>query len=179
MPKLAFRVRLGRASATCRRCEQAKERAHYAKNRLTILARKKELRDQDLSAVARVRRSYYLKNRTKLNAKATERNRANPIRRIRASFRSRFHKVLSAKGLKKIISWQKLVGYSVHDLRRHIEVQLPSEFGWHNYGIAWHIDHLKPVASFELPDQIRECWALSNLRPLAKMANHRKGSRNE
>lgn len=104
----------------------------------------------------------------------TLRYKTNPTVRLRFIFRTRFAKALSSKNGQ---SWQNLVGYSVHELRRHIEAQLPPEWTWDNYGPVWVIDHKRPVASFDLPRQVKECWALSNLRPLEKMENHRKGAK--
>lgn len=42
-----------------------------------------------------------------------------------------------------------------------------------------HIDHVRPLASFDLedPDQVLEVWALPNLQPLWAADNLAKGSR--
>ena len=88
--------------------------------------------------------------------------------------RSRFNAAIS--GFKGGRSWQSLVGYTVQDLRLHLEAMLPPEWHWGNYGAVWVIDHKRPVASFDLPRQVKACWALSNLQPLEKMENHRKGA---
>jgi hypothetical protein len=40
---------------------------------------------------------------------------------------------------------------------------------WENRGMfGWHIDHIKPVNTFDLTDekQLKECWNYKNLRPL-------------
>ena len=40
---------------------------------------------------------------------------------------------------------------------------------WDNYGIhGWHIDHIRPCASFDLtdPEQQRQCFHYPNLQPL-------------
>jgi hypothetical protein len=54
---------------------------------------------------------------------------------------------------------------------------------WENYGPAWHIDHIVPVASFGLDgcddDEVRACWALTNLRPMWATLNIKKGARRE
>lgn len=142
-----------------------------------MLAKKKAARAADRDGHRARSRAYYAKNKPYINALAAARYRADPIRRIRGSFRSRFIKVLKAKGLKKRTSWQALVGYSVHELRAHIESLLVPPMTWANYGVYWQIDHKRPVSSFKLPEQIRECWALSNLQPLPKLDNHRKGAR--
>lgn len=40
---------------------------------------------------------------------------------------------------------------------------------WENYGIrGWHIDHIKPCASFDLSiiEEQKECFHYTNLQPL-------------
>jgi len=40
---------------------------------------------------------------------------------------------------------------------------------WDNHGqYGWHIDHIKPVNTFDLTDeeQLKKCWNYTNLRPL-------------
>lgn len=37
-----------------------------------------------------------------------------------------------------------------------------------NYGSVWDIDHIRPIASFNLrdTDQVRQCFHYTNLQPL-------------
>lgn len=62
-----------------------------------------------------------------------------------------------------------LLGYSISDLMAHLEKQFSDGMSWANYG-AWHIDHIKPICSFEFDskddNQFIKCWSLDNLRPL-------------
>ena len=62
----------------------------------------------------------------------------------------------------------------------HLEKQFLSGMTWDNYG-DWHIDHIIPkssfkYASFEDPE-FRECWSLSNLRPLWGKENIQKSDK--
>jgi hypothetical protein len=65
--------------------------------------------------------------------------------------------------------WETAVGYTLRDLMQHIERQFLPGMSWENHG-SWHIDHIRPVSAFEFSSveetSFRECWALSNLRPL-------------
>lgn len=73
-----------------------------------------------------------------------------------------------------------VVGYTLSDLVGHLESQFVPGMSWDNYGLhGWHIDHIRPVSSFDLTedDQVVECWALSNLRPLWAADNWSKGAR--
>jgi 5-methylcytosine-specific restriction endonuclease McrA len=48
---------------------------------------------------------------------------------------------------------------------------------WENYGIYWHIDHIKPLSWFNLETEFKDAWALSNLQPLEATKNLSKGNR--
>jgi len=78
--------------------------------------------------------------------------------------------------------------YTPQDLKVHLESLWESWMSWDNYGgkssdprRTWHIDHIKPQSSFSYTSmtdpQFLECWALSNLRPMEKIANIKKGKR--
>ena len=73
------------------------------------------------------------------------------------------------RGSKAGRHWETLVGYTIDDLKRHLEKYFQDGMGWNNYG-SWHVDHKIPIAvfNFETPEDIdfKRCWALSNLQPL-------------
>jgi len=62
-----------------------------------------------------------------------------------------------------------LLGYTLPELKAHLERQFVQGMGWASVG-AWHIDHIVPLSSFrvESPEdpEFRRAWALTNLRPL-------------
>ena len=67
-----------------------------------------------------------------------------------------------------------LLGYTADDLRSHLEAQFQIGMSWDNYGLygeRWHVDHIRPVASFKLPEELAECFALENLQPLWAIDN--------
>jgi hypothetical protein len=49
---------------------------------------------------------------------------------------------------------------------------------WDNYG-SWHIDHKKPLAAFDLTkvEQFRQAVHYTNLQPLWRIDNLRKGKK--
>lgn len=61
-------------------------------------------------------------------------------------------------------------GYTVGQLLSHMESQFTQGMSWDNYGNYWECDHIQPkyVFNYESYDdeQFKQCWALSNLRPL-------------
>ena len=66
-----------------------------------------------------------------------------------------------------------LLGYSVLDLKVHLESLFTEGMSWENYG-DWHIDHIKPVSKFDPETPMRIVNALSNLQPLWGPDNIRK-----
>lgn len=60
-----------------------------------------------------------------------------------------------------------LVGCTPEELKQHLASKFAPGMGFENYG-EWHVDHIKPCASFDLsdPQQARECFNWKNLQPL-------------
>jgi hypothetical protein len=75
---------------------------------------------------------------------------------------------------------ESLLGYTIAELRTHLERQFLPGMSWHNMG-KWHIDHIVPLASFTItgPDdpELKRAWALPNLRPLWARDNIAKGAK--
>ena len=101
------------------------------------------------------------------------RRRARPGRRLFITIRVRIWKV--CKRIKRP-NLARHLGYTGDQLRAHIEMLFTPEMSWANYGSIWHVDHIRPVASFVLPKQMKQCWALANLRPLSGAENMQKGT---
>jgi hypothetical protein len=68
-----------------------------------------------------------------------------------------------------------LIGCSMDELKIHLSSMFKEGMSWDNYG-KWHIDHIKPCASFNLSDpaQQKECFHYSNLQPLWAIENIKK-----
>ena len=88
----------------------------------------------------------------------------------------------SLKSAGKPAKWLDLVGYTVEELRTHLERQFLPKMGWHNMP-QWHVDHIVPLSSFQIKEagdsEFRAAWALTNLRPVWRKENLRKGVRRE
>lgn len=175
-----------------REAERARIRAWYAKNRDREYAKRKarRLADRDkLNAAARekYRRNpaakiaaslaYRKANKEKHNASERRKRRTNPNFRIKCSLRSRLY--IAMRGSAKSLATMALVGCELPALWRHLETQFRADMTRDNYGSVWEVDHIKPCALFDLsqPDQQRACFHFTNLQPLFKGDNQRKGAR--
>lgn len=72
---------------------------------------------------------------------------------------------------------KKLLGYSIAELKTHIERQFRKGMSWEKFVSGEiHIDHIIPKKSFDMSDdnQWKQCWSLPNLRPLWARENLEK-----
>lgn len=67
----------------------------------------------------------------------------------------------------------QLTGCTMDFLRAHLESQWERWMNWNNYGKRWVIDHVIPLASFDMSNENdqRKAFHFSNLRPMEKRAN--------
>lgn len=74
----------------------------------------------------------------------------------------------------------KNLGCGVTEFLAHLENKFTLGMSWENYG-KWHIDHIKPLSSFNLedPTQLAQACHYSNLQPLWASDNIRKNAKLE
>ena len=84
---------------------------------------------------------------------------------------------VSLKKNKNGHKWEDLVGYTLEDLRNHLEKQFKPGMTFDNHG-KWHIDHIIPQCLWQFETyndrEFKQCWSLANLQPLWKEENERK-----
>ena len=104
--------------------------------------------------------------------------KAHPYQRFVNNLRSRVRDAMSGKS--RTIHTRELIGCSNEQLVDHIVSLFQPEMTLENYG-EWHIDHIRPCASFDLFDesQQRECFHYTNLQPLWAIDNLKKGKKHE
>ena len=98
--------------------------------------------------------------------------------RLAHNCRQRVREMVKSHGGIKSASTMELVGCSIEHLIEHFENQFVDGMTWENMG-KWHIDHIRPCASFDLtdPEQQRQCFHYSNLQPLWAEDNIRKSDK--
>lgn len=65
--------------------------------------------------------------------------------------------------------WFKTLGYTIDDLRAHLEKHFTYNMSWDNRH-EWHIDHVVPICAFDIQSadskEFKACFGLHNLRPI-------------
>lgn len=101
----------------------------------------------------------------------------NPRLRLIKNLRSRLYGAVSRAY--KSAGTRALLGCSVDQLLGHLEIQFKPGMSWENYGPGWHVDHIRPCASFDFSDPAQQlaCFNWKNLQPLWAEENLVKGSK--
>ena len=98
--------------------------------------------------------------------------------RIMQSCRDRVCKALRRKT--KTVTTLELIGCSPAEFRAHLESQWKPGMTWDNWTHdGWHVDHIRPLASFDLsdPEQQRIAFHYTNCQPLWATDNWAKNAK--
>jgi|SRR3990167_7977601 len=176
-----------------------KYREWKSKNRDKILASKKRWYSKYRDKILEYHNEYYHKNRGRLlkemrayqkrirpirtayeNAYRKKRELADPIYLLGRRLRGRARIAFTRSGTRKEVSCSELLGCSYKEARLHIEKLFKDGMSWDNYG-KWHVDHIKPLNSFDLikPEEQKVAFNYMNLQPLWAKDNLIKGSKSE
>jgi len=150
-----------------------KEKSEYNKayrqvNKERLLAYDKSRYDANKTQILAVKKKYNKNNREKINKQKIHRRNTNPKNKLHHRISERIRQ--SLHGRKGGRHWEALVGYTISDLKKHLEKSFLDGMTWENYGPVWHVDHKIPISAhnFTRPEHedFKRCWALSNLQPL-------------
>lgn len=133
----------------------------------------------------RSRNSAYKKaNKAKLRAQQRayekERHRSDPEYKLRKNIQRSI--LLALKRPKNSEATSNFIGCSYGTLKARLESLWLPGMSWANYGKdcnGWVIDHIKPIASFDMSDdaQAKACYHFTNLQPLWWGANREKADK--
>ena len=179
--------------------EKVKEikKKSYHKHKEKNLECAKLYRSKNLEKIKLYQINYRTINREKLKQKTLEyrikhrkiirvrqykyvaiKRKTDPYFKLMDNLRSRIYCVLKGK-IKKSTRTLNLLGVeNISEVKLHLESQFKNGMTWSNHG-EWHIDHIKPCASFDLrcPIGQLDCFHYTNLRPLWAYDNLSKGAK--
>lgn len=176
------------ANGYCYGCHLQKRRArreadpdsHRVKSRRRQRTEKyrSKRRERDLRPEGRARKRERRRLphvRARQSARHSKRLREDINYRLKVRLRIKVHQAL--RGRLKSARTFELVGCSLPHLKKYLGQKFTEGMSWANYG-EWHIDHIRPCASFDLsrPSQQRACFHYSNLQPLWGSDNLAKNS---
>ena len=125
----------------------------------------------------KLQKLYRINNSEKIKAYLRNRYKLDKTYKLKEVYRHRILKVI--KGVNKSKPTLKLLGCSVEELWNYLESKFKPGMKKENHGKVWHIDHIMPIASFDLtnPKQQAKCFHYTNLQPLWAHENLSKGAK--
>jgi hypothetical protein len=171
--------------------ENVKKRSNlrYVNNKDNINNKRREKYENDVEhkqQLIEIRKKYYNehKNLFYTNSKkwvALNKDRRNEISRkhygkykVLMICRRLVKRTVKYLGTEKESTTIEILGYSPMDLKKNIESKFIDGMTWDNYG-EWHIDHIKPISSFNKNEEPKIVNSLDNLQPLWAFDNLSKG----
>lgn len=177
----------------------AKQGVYYDKNKTNISIKHKRYYKKNVGEIKLRSHNYYVKNSDKIKVRVLQNQKDKPelararVRkwkhktnydtvRLQSNIQARIAHNLRTRLRSAIHNNQKVgsavrdLGCSIDCLKKRLEAKFQPGMSWLNYG-AWHIDHVKPLDSFDLTDhgQFLRAVNYTNLQPLWKADNLRKG----
>ena len=177
-----------------RRNEKRRQYDHANKAKRT--AKMREYRSQRRDHYRLVAQEYQAKNKERLYARQKEWVEANrdkvratlkrhdqkmrttsPEYKLKKAMRCRIYTAL--KGIRKMKKTFEFLGCTLQQLCQHLEDQFEPGMTWQNYGSHWHVDHVFPLAWFDLShaEQQKKAFGLKNMQPMWAAENSRKRDR--
>lgn len=153
-------------------------------NKLEIKKQRSEYYEKNKKDISLRVREYKRNNEEKVREssnKCSRKRRENPIFRLSGNISNGIRSSLRLRNLiKNRNHWEDIVGYTIQDLKRHLEALFTEGMTWDNHG-RWHIDHIIPVSFFKFKKigdvEFKMCWRLKNLQPLWAVENLRKSNK--
>lgn len=174
--------------------QEAKRRENPEYRKAASDAKKEKSKDVEyMKTVNRRRRSFYAANREKIIARVTEysnrpevkarkkeymkkytpkyeakKKKTDPIWRMKKLIRNRLNCALRHQSAKKQTVFKEYIGCTRSELKSHIEKQFKKGMTWSNQGRVWHLDHIRPISSFDLEKESEQLKVnhYTNLQPL-------------
>jgi hypothetical protein len=121
-------------------------------------------------------RRHYQNRKSQINDRRRAYQQGNLQARLAATLRSRLS--VAIRGRQKGGSAISMLGCSIDDFKRYIEIQFEHGMTWDNWG-EWHIDHIRPLDSFDLTiaEDVSVACHYTNMQPMWSRSNLSKGSK--
>ena len=143
------------------------DKAYRESNRDKVLLKKKAYREANKDKIKLSGKVYRESNKDKINSYFKNKTKTDIQYKLGKNLRGRLGSAV--KNNQKAGSAVRDLGCTIPELKQYLESKFLPGMSWDNWTIdGWHIDHIKPLSSFNLTDrqQFLEACHYTNLQPL-------------
>jgi len=155
----------------CKSCIKNRAKKYRELNKDILREKDRIYKLNNKERAYQVQVEYFLNNKEKLNSNRRIYLRDKRKNDIKVSLNDRVRTYMSRSltASKRGLALDKILGYTIGDLKTHLESLFSDGMSWDNRS-NWHIDHIKPISAFKYTSiddkEFKACWKLNNLRPL-------------
>ena len=150
----------------------------YRRNHKDLVAERNSLyRETHREELREKQKRYEQLTKEERRTKRRARWLSDPEYRLSVAMRNRLNRAIR-RGARSGSAVRDL-GCSIAELRAYLESKFQPGMTWENWSpTGWHIDHVRPLASFDLTDraQFLQACHYTNLQPLWAAENLKKGA---
>jgi hypothetical protein len=161
---------------------KVKSKESYQNNKDVHYKRNKEWKAANKDKVSASDARYYTKNKESrieyISRYKRDRRKIDPQFDMVCRLRGRLSVIMRQYQAKKIISSVKDLGCTIPEFMIYLESLFTTGMTWDNRS-EWHIDHIRPLSSFNLldPEEAKKACHYTNLQPLWAIDNLKKGDK--
>lgn len=156
----------------CRKCTSVQ----HARWKSANPSYRKEYHERNKDREHTRNNNYARTHREQIRQTHAERYRNDPQYKAAYLLRGRLRNALG--GTAKSDSTKALLGCNWYQFQEWMRYQFLPGMTWANHGKVWHLDHVIPIAAFDLriADEQQKCFHWTNFQPLYAEDNLRKNS---
>ena len=158
---------------SCKKCLSESSARYRVKNKEKVAKAKRKWYEENKEYAINYASNYYNANKETIIPKIVKyrqrRLKTDPMFKLQKNVRHRLAKLIKRQSSSIAITF---LGCTLDELKRYLENlfyddSILGNMTWDNYG-QWEIDHVKPLASFDLtdPNQLKSACHYTNLQPL-------------
>lgn len=156
----------------CTRCKEDKHRSEFGSKAYTSDGLNTVCKTCNYADFVRYRENNPEKRKASMLTQ-----RAKISHKLASVIRSRLRSILKWKGRRKITSAVEALGCTPDEFREYLESKFMAGMTWDNWSYTgWHIDHIRPLSSFNLEDPVEfaKAFHYTNTQPLWAHENQSK-----
>ena len=180
--KLIENARCREYAKTYKNVRKAKNVEYYQKNKEALQQKAKNYYHDNIEDSKIRQKSYKENNKEHLKEYKKRKYDTDSNYKLLTIIRARIRTALKYQGVRKDIHSKELLGESQEFVWKHLESKFKEGMTRENHGFrCWHIDHIKPMSSFDLrdPEEQKKCCHYTNLQPLWWWENLQKSNKYE